>query len=227
MPEMDGYEATRRLRELESRRVSLGGRRIRVPIVALSANALEGDRERGLEAGMDDYLTKPLRQPDLARVLRQVGDVPRLPGSRRPVAALEPPGEAQAAAPSAPPAKAEAEDPVLDPAPLQALSSPDDPGSVAGFIRDYLAEGPKRLAALEVAMAAENAAQLRADSHNLKGSSSYMGAVRLVRACSALEMAARSGDLSRAREQVSAIRREWDLASVALSEMLQANPGAA
>jgi CheY-like chemotaxis protein len=63
MPELDGYEATRRVRAAES----VHGRR--VPIVALTANALSSDRARCLEAGMDDYLAKPLRSSDLQRVL--------------------------------------------------------------------------------------------------------------------------------------------------------------
>jgi signal transduction histidine kinase/DNA-binding response OmpR family regulator len=69
MPEMDGFEATRAIRQWE------GGSRIgqspmtRLPIVALTANAMQGDRERCLAAGMDDYITKPLARADLARVL--------------------------------------------------------------------------------------------------------------------------------------------------------------
>jgi CheY-like chemotaxis protein len=60
MPEMDGYEATRRIRAMEN-----GG--VRSTIIALTANALAGDRERCMECGMDDYLTKPVRAEDLAR----------------------------------------------------------------------------------------------------------------------------------------------------------------
>ena len=63
MPEMDGLEATRLIRATEE------GTGERVPIVAITANALDGAREKCIEAGMDDYLTKPLRLADLRRVV--------------------------------------------------------------------------------------------------------------------------------------------------------------
>jgi CheY-like chemotaxis protein len=63
MPEMDGYEASAVIRRHESARSS------RVPIVALTANAMPGDRERSLSAGMDDFLTKPLRLQELSAAL--------------------------------------------------------------------------------------------------------------------------------------------------------------
>jgi CheY-like chemotaxis protein len=64
MPEMDGYEATG-----EIRRRTVSQRRI--PIVAMTANAMQGDRDRCLAAGMDDYVPKPIREPDLATVLQR------------------------------------------------------------------------------------------------------------------------------------------------------------
>jgi two-component system sensor histidine kinase/response regulator len=71
MPEMDGLEATLRIRAME------GAGRPRTPIVALTAHAIKGSRERYLEAGMDDYVTKPVRRKELAeaveRVMRKTG----------------------------------------------------------------------------------------------------------------------------------------------------------
>src|SRR5207248_4756120 len=64
MPEMDGFEATRRIRELEE---TTGGH---ITIVAMTAHAMAGDRERCIAAGMDDYVSKPLRKEDLLRVLK-------------------------------------------------------------------------------------------------------------------------------------------------------------
>jgi CheY-like chemotaxis protein len=66
MPEIDGFEATRRIRHHEA----ADGQR-RMPIIALTANAQEGDRDRCIAAGMDDYMSKPLDLDDLARMLRR------------------------------------------------------------------------------------------------------------------------------------------------------------
>jgi len=70
MPEMDGFEATRRIRAHER---DTGGH---VPIVAITAHAMPGDRERCLAAGMDEYVTKPIRLADLDRLLARLGHVP-------------------------------------------------------------------------------------------------------------------------------------------------------
>ncbi|PON11778.1 hypothetical protein C2W62_43050 [Candidatus Entotheonella serta] len=65
MPEMDGYEATSAIRQREAQA------RGHIPIVAMTANAMQGDRERCLEAGMDDYISKPVKSKDLLAILQK------------------------------------------------------------------------------------------------------------------------------------------------------------
>ena len=69
MPDVDGYEATRQIRLWESRQPN-AAERPRLPIVALTAHAMQGDREKCEACGMDDYLTKPFSGQDLLRILR-------------------------------------------------------------------------------------------------------------------------------------------------------------
>ena len=66
MPEMDGLEATRKIRTIENKKGLQ-----RTPIIALTANAMKGDRERCLEAGMDDYLSKPIRKDILLQTIHK------------------------------------------------------------------------------------------------------------------------------------------------------------
>jgi CheY-like chemotaxis protein len=73
MPEMDGFEATRAIRAWERAWRTEQSPTTRLRIVALTANAMQGDRERCIEAGMDDYITKPLARADLQRVLQNSG----------------------------------------------------------------------------------------------------------------------------------------------------------
>mgnify|MGYP006343805437 CR=1 FL=1 len=66
MPIMDGFEATKQVREYEKK-----SNLLHIPIIALTANAMKGDKERCIQAGMDDYLSKPVRQKDLAGMIRK------------------------------------------------------------------------------------------------------------------------------------------------------------
>jgi CheY-like chemotaxis protein len=67
MPRMDGYEACRRIRELEES----SNTESRMPIIALTANAMQGDREKCIEAGMDDYIPKPVKREALFEMIRR------------------------------------------------------------------------------------------------------------------------------------------------------------
>ena len=67
MPRMDGYEASRQIRRFEEQR----GDGLRLPIIAITANAMQGDREKCLDAGMDDYIAKPIQRDALIEMLRR------------------------------------------------------------------------------------------------------------------------------------------------------------
>ncbi|GAA3245013.1 hypothetical protein GCM10017691_51760 [Pseudonocardia petroleophila] len=156
MPELDGLEATRRIR----RRMRGRGPRI----VAVTADALPGDREACLAAGMDDHLSKPLRPAELAAALRRC--VP--PAADPPTPDLPAPHP-----------------PVLDPSALDDLRElvGGDPEALSGLVEDFLAETPPLLDALRTAVASGDAAAARRAAHTLRGVGAVFGATRLAQLC--------------------------------------------
>ncbi|MFN3596745.1 MAG: response regulator [Rubricoccaceae bacterium] len=181
MPVMDGLEATRRIREtLPPERQPY--------VLALTANAMQGDRERCLGAGADAYLAKPI---DLER-LREALQAVSLPGRRAQPSALE-------ARPSAGREDVQALRTHL----FEQIGEEDD-AFVADMARSFLASTAELLAALEAASAAP---QALAAAHALKGSASALGFTAAREAAAALETALRRGepvDLSEARQPVAA-----------------------
>jgi CheY-like chemotaxis protein/HPt (histidine-containing phosphotransfer) domain-containing protein len=147
MPEMDGFATTAAIREREAAQPGIR----RLPIVALTAFAMKGDRERCLAAGMDDYLTKPIRRAELAAVLA------RLAG--------EAPGRPQAAEPG----------PALDEAAALAYAG-DDRQLLSELLKIFLADYPGYLQALRDAVAAADPAALVRAAHTLSGSLRVLGA---------------------------------------------------
>jgi HPt (histidine-containing phosphotransfer) domain-containing protein len=168
MPVMDGLEATRRIRELEE-----GGPK-RTPIVALTANAMMGTLERCLEAGMDDYLTKPLDISRLQDVLdRFMG---RADGEQAPAAA------SSAAAPSADNAiRARLVD-----------VSGDDEEFMIELVSAFLSGGESTVQELRAAVQLGDAAAIGRAAHKLKGAAANLHVNNLATLCFDLEARARS-----------------------------------
>ena len=83
MPQLDGYETTRRIRQLEQKRATPFDWKTPIHIIAMTANAMEGDREKCLAAGMSDYLSKPVRQNELKAALDRRSEIQTIRGSRR------------------------------------------------------------------------------------------------------------------------------------------------
>jgi CheY-like chemotaxis protein len=172
MPEMDGYAATAAIRQHER---AQGAAARRTPIVAMTAHALEGDAEKFLAAGMDDYIPKPVTVQRLEAVLTRWS--PQT-GSGAPEEAVD--GNVLAA--------------------LRDLQGESRPDLLAELLAVYLRDTPPRLAALHEAVARADAEALRRAAHSLKGSSSQIGAVQVARLCADLEHQAGTTDLMGAPE---------------------------
>jgi len=196
MPEMDGYETTGEIRKRE--------RDAHVAIVALTANALAGDRQKCLDCGMDDFLSKPFKAQELGEVLGRWLKVAEAaedggdPGSEA--------EEQVKAAESLPPLLMNK--PSLDRAPLDRMR--DDFGDAFGELLDVFVETtPDIIAALGHALADGDIATARIHAHGLKSSSASNGAMRLSMLCQKLEDQAREGHLVDSQWQLSAIEDEY------------------
>jgi signal transduction histidine kinase/CheY-like chemotaxis protein len=227
MPVVDGYTATRRWREAED----LTGDGHHLPIIAMTANAMAGDRQKCLDAGMDDYLAKPVTRAELERCLHRWWR-PRASDVRGAVAASEgiappsshsPPAPAAPATP-APVAKVEEEDsPVLPPssAPVLDREILGELRTVLGAELDklidlFLDDTPMLLARLEAAALTPDFNELREAAHSLKSSSANLGAMALSSAAKRVELGARMLTLDRPAVAVAVIATEFARARMAL-----------
>jgi PAS domain S-box-containing protein len=193
MPELDGYEATRRIRRLETELAATG--RPHVHIIAMTANALGGDREACLKAGMDDYVSKPVKLPHLQAALSKASHS----ATHKP-------------RPTAPVTQAPGEGPILDPAifaGLRALQEPGEPDGVAELAVLFLADTPPRMHAIRNAISTKNPSALQEAAHTLKGSASNLGAKRLAAVCQQIEGAARQGDTQAGSKLLTKLEDEY------------------
>lgn len=188
MPDMDGMDATRRIRAL------LGAASPR--IIAVTANAVPGDRERCLAAGMDDYLSKPIEHQALRAAIERTGGAAR-PAAR--TATVVPAG-------------------AIDWRRIESLAPFDPDGTmVAGAIASFLADAPGRIEAMREAQATEDAAAVIAAAHALKGAAANIGAARLQELTQRVESLAREGDLAGARKAIAGLDKALAEARAALA----------
>ena len=222
MPVMDGYMATRLWRERER---SAGTARL--PIVAMTANAMAGDRERCLAAGMDDYISKPLDRAALAQLLGKWLAVSRAEASE--LVATNIVEAASAAAPKATHEPCAPQAPVPRPAPANGAVDAsiigdllDTMGGEFGdLVRVYLEDAPQRVREIEAAAASGDAAAQVAPAHTLKSSSANIGATALSELARGIEHAARAGVPTGPAEIAAGIRPEYERVAAELSRMLE------
>jgi PAS domain S-box-containing protein len=189
MPEMNGFDATRAIRNKE-RETGL-----HVPIIAMTAHALKGDRERCLDAGMDDYVSKPIHADQLARAIENLV-------MRSGVVETELVEQASAGE-------------VLDTAAV--LARVDGDLELLQYIVElFLEELPKLMGEIRDAVARHDSEALERAAHTLKGSVGNFHANAVVGAAQHLETIAREGDLRGAREALAVLEREAERLKPAL-----------
>jgi signal transduction histidine kinase/CheY-like chemotaxis protein/HPt (histidine-containing phosphotransfer) domain-containing protein len=176
MPEMDGFEATRVIREQET-----GADTGHLHIIALTAHAMKGDQERCLRAGMDDYLSKPVRAKELqAALIRSIRETQ--PGNEPELVSVNP--------------KHEATD-VIDPAVLADLQQMQSDGGMPDLIAELLSafrnDAEPLFPVMQNAVRNGNAEVLRQAAHGLRGVAANLGGRRLAALCRELEQKGQAG----------------------------------
>jgi CheY-like chemotaxis protein len=184
MPEMDGYELSRLIRDPSSKVLNS-----QIPIIAVTALSLAGDRERCLSAGMDDYLSKPVRREALSEVLSRWLDGKEPPAADRAAVAVSP---ADGRPPVAPAVKFDAEEFIE-----RLMGNEDLAKRVAGTFIDTM---PGQLAALGSALRSLDGPAARLAAHSIKGAAANVGGVAVRDLAARLESLAESGTFDSAAE---------------------------
>lgn len=221
MPVMDGFEATRMIRQDENSE----GFGSRLPIVALTADAVKGDREQCLAAGMDDYLAKPFSQAELRRVvekwlLRQYGAGQEQPAAASDDKASNDSGTADTPVSAAPYSTEGTPVDHLALAKIAELQRPGSPPILAKVISIYLHDSAELLVKLRLALEQGDADATRTAAHTLKSNSANVGAKQLASLSKELEEAGRSKSLENARLLLDQIKREHGRVVAALKSEL-------
>ncbi len=199
MPVVDGFEATRLIRELEFNTEG------HIPIIAMTANAMQGARETCLAAGMDDYISKPVTMEALRRTLDGwLKQAPRQPEDQN-----------EEGTPAAEPI----DDAVFEG--IRIALEGSDADLLAEVIHLYLDELARLTDGIRQAIMDQDSTRLRRSAHNLKGSSANLGAGHLASLCLEMQGLAEANRFESAHIQLALILAECDRVRAALKARIQ------
>jgi signal transduction histidine kinase/DNA-binding response OmpR family regulator/HPt (histidine-containing phosphotransfer) domain-containing protein len=204
MPELDGFEATAEIRRREDTR--------RLPVIPMTASAMQGDRERCLAAGMDDFLAKPVRFEGLESVMHRWAPIGAHPPVLSRVAHRRDRGASSGAL----------DDEVL--AELRMILdrfSPDDPDALAAMISQFRGNANERLLELREAARTNNPVRLQEVAHGLRGTAATLGARQVQDLASRIERSARDGSMPGAEALLQQLDQALDRAVAALDARIQ------
>ncbi len=208
MPELDGYSATGQIRKFEQQK---GGSH--VPIVALTAHVMTGDRQRCIAAGMDDYLSKPLQKEQLQSILEKwvlnVG-------------AHVIPADDQPAINKSVELTDRFDFLVFEK--YRQLQKPDKPDIVLEIINSFLKVAPSMLQAIRDAVRSQDADSLWKAAHTMKSGNSTVGALLMADICSNLEMKGRAGSCEDSDKLLSKLEKEFLYVTNQLQNILESLP---
>ena len=209
MPEMDGFESSR-----EINRRWPGGQRPR--IVAMTANAMQGDRELCLAAGMDDYVAKPIRVEELiAALTRSIPRGERGHGKRPDARVGRKTQEPQGGSPPT----------AIDRSVFDRLAAATGAGFIDEAIDVFVEDARELVSGMRRALAARDVDAFRRAAHSLKSNAASFGATRLAALAKDLETTARAGSLDSVDEPLTELAGECDVAVRALGELRHASRG--
>ncbi len=230
MPEMDGYTATRMIRDQERQVWESTSEQTQstidldcpsqfpsssphLPIIALTANALQGDRELCLQAGMDDFLTKPIRIEELEKTLNRWVAVPSPCHKNSETSHTEKSVQGDWGTGPSPLHSATL-------AELQALGGEDEPEFFESLVEQFLQDLPRHIQKIQQAIIDQNPTTLTSAAHACKGSSRYIGAFSLAEICLEIEQLGRDETLNEAEGILAHLQYEAERVANALKQLL-------